>query len=185
MDEHGPDSIRYRLECLGAVQELEFVTAAGNLADTKLELDVMHSDPLLYADIVGGLAMLAMGFRPDMLVPVPSGGVHLVEDLSARMKLPYVVPKKDAAEPVGFKMQNRHLATALTANKRRVLLVDDVLTTGSSMAAVSNLEEIKGRVCGGIAIWDRSEPSMRRSGMPFATNALIKHHVPLINTRKR
>lgn len=185
MDEYSSDNIRYRLERLGAVQEIEFTTAAGNRADTKLELDVMHSDSRLYADIIGGLAVLAAVFRPDILVPVPSGGVQLVEDLSARMKLPYVVPKKDTQDPIGFKMQNRQIAGVLTANKQRALLVDDVLTTGSSMLAVSNLKEIKGKVCSGIAVWDRSEPSMRPESTPFATAALIKHHVPLINTRKR
>lgn len=185
MDELGSDSIRYRLERLGAIQEIDFTTAAGNRADTKLELDVMHSDPRLYADIIGGLVVMASVFRPDILVPVPSGGVRLVEDMGERMKLPYVIPRKDSSSLQGFKMQNQQLARALTANKQRVLLVDDVLTTGSSMVAVSNLEEIEGKVCGGIAVWDRSEPSMPRKNLPFTTTALIKHHVPLINTRKR
>lgn len=163
-----------------------FITAGGQPAEVKVELDCL--DPRsesfsqdLFAVTVGNLAVKAAQLQPDFLVSAPHGADGLTAALSEELEIPFVIPEKlhgskELAAPKGRHPHN------LTDQCERGVIIDDVLTSGSTMKRINALALFNRKIIAGLVVWDRF-PHINRS-LPFPTYALIERHVPLTRKEK-
>lgn len=176
-----PENLECALIELGVIRHEPFVTAGNEPADIKVELDCLDPnkpayDERLFILAVGGLAVKAQQLNPDFLVSAPHGANGLTKALSYKLDIPYVIPNKanktkEISEPAS------KIVRMLVEKRKRGLIIDDVLTAGSTMRRIERLPLFYDRIYAGLVVWDRF-PEISR-GLSFKTDALINHHVPL------
>lgn len=173
--EHDPLNLEARLRNLGIVQSMEpSQLASGVIANTKVDADVILPGLPEFDQTVDGLCELAEEFKPDLLVPMPSGADRFVEAMSYEMDIPYVALRKQAGKLV---LQNPYYNCLMLRGKSRILLVDDVYTSGSTIKKALAVKELVGKsILGAVVIWDRSEEKPKETPVPL--KSLIHHHVP-------
>lgn len=93
------------------------------------------------------LAPKLMAYSPDVLVTAEAKSIPLAHALSVRMKLPYIVLRKSYKPYMGDALQSETLSITTGAPQtlfldekdhalikgKRVVLVDDVISTGSTL----------------------------------------------------
>lgn len=167
--------IRY----LGGINEEEFVTAAGNLANRKVELDVLEKSHLVKALVTSALVDLMMPYEPDLIVPIPTGADSLGELTADRLGIECAHLKWTEKTHGYRKLIHRTHADLLNIrNAGRIMLIDDVFTTGSSLLAAFNRPNIGEKTVGSAVVWDRSDV-MARQNFPMPLESIVEKYIPL------
>lgn len=180
MNEVAPE-FESELLAAGVIRYEPFITAGGQPAEVKVELDCLdpNSEAFnkdLFCKAVGAMALRADGLRPDYVVSAPHGADGLTKAISAQLGVPYIIPEKNDLTKEIKEPEHSHLFQGLLKN-RKGIIVDDVLTAGSTMKRIHRLPLFYGRIIAGLVVWDRF-PHISRD-LPFATHALIERHIPL------
>lgn len=133
--------------------------AGGQEANNKLVLDaesVWAKNPALFEIVSSRLGQLAARYRPDLIVPVPSGADGYGWQIANRTGVQCATLQKDAAtKQISI---DEALDHALR-HAERVLIVEDVTTRLSSVRRVLDIPEIGQRAVGVVSVFDRGAPT--------------------------
>ncbi|HEY8788231.1 MAG TPA: orotate phosphoribosyltransferase [Actinopolymorphaceae bacterium] len=141
----------------------EFVLRSGQVAHEYFDKYLFETDPALLRRVAERMVTLVPD-RVDLLGGLELGGIPLVTMLSSVTGIPALFVRKEAKT-----YGTRRLAEGATTTGRRVLLVEDVITTGGAVrnAAIA-LRADGATVDTVICAIDRSEPGTN----PFATDGI-------------
>ncbi len=141
-----------------AVLRGTFTLRSGKTSSYYIDKYRLTTEPRLLARITDGLAsMLPEGV--DRVAGTALGAVPLATALSLRTGLPALFVRVDAARDHGSSKQ----IEGVLEPRDRVVLVEDVVTTGgASLAAVDLLRAAGAEIGGVIAVVDREEGGRER-----------------------
>lgn len=139
------------LESSGAVLRGHFLLTSGRHSDTYFEKFRVLERPDVLSALCEELATAAAETKPDVIAGPTTGGIIIAFEVARQMGLPALYVESEN----GKKALRRGASLARGA---RVLVVDDVLTTGKSVFEVLAVVKEAGGVPVGIAaLIDRSE----------------------------
>ncbi len=163
----------------GAIRTGEFTAASGQSGDTKINTDVMYNNKPLLNFVASELARRARAFEPDLIVPVPRGANAIGRLVARRMKVEVAfmqwddkTPGNKAVSPAG------ETDAAAIIDAERVLVLEDVYSTGISSHTVASHELIKPKVAGVLSIWSRLRES-ERIEVPYRTATIVEEYIAL------
>ena len=145
----------HRVEVAGLVRELPIITVPSGV---RLAVFNILGDIEMTKAAGQALADRLAPNRPDIIVTTETKSVPLAYEIASVLRIPYVVLRKtyvsymgDALETTSQSITTGHPRTifldakdrALCAGKR-VAIVDDVISTGSTLAAMRDLMERAG-----------------------------------------
>ncbi len=132
------------LESTGAVLSGHFKLASGRHSARYIEKFRIMEDPVATTALCGMIAEHFRALSPTVLVGPAMGGVILSFETARQLGVRAIFTEKDAG---GRQMFDRGFQTAAAD---RVLVVDDVLTTGGSVRQVLKLLADMGRNVVGV-----------------------------------
>lgn len=137
--------------------------------------DVPEKDPSLAAEIIGLLAIRLYFYRPEVIVPVPTGANRWASVVARYMQVGYAELEwaDKTSRQLKFIDKNSH---QLASQAEKIALIDDVYTSGSSLGVTAHLPEINGKVVVAGVIWDRSR---EKSSLEFPIERIVHSHIPL------
>lgn len=118
-------------------------------------------DPKAFKYVIDQLAAQFSGEPPDAIVAVESRGFIFGAPLAQNMGVPFVPVRKPGKLPAAtyateftleYGASTLELHTDGIIAGERVLVVDDLLATGGTLAATARLVEMAGGVVGGISV---------------------------------
>ena len=169
-----------RLRALNVIEKRRFKTAAGHLANRKVNLEKVHKkDPQLAAEIAGVLAIrLCTHGRPDLIVPVPDGANAWGQDVALYMgsEIALLRWRDKRSRVLDFTTEEDR---AKVKNARRLAIVDDVFTTGGSIELVSELQGVREKVAVAGVVWKRSRAV---PNFVFPLESVVESYVPLMES---
>jgi len=140
------------IEKHGAVRRGHFRLASGRHSDTYVEKFRILERPWLLAEICAEIVGHFKETRPDLVAGPSTGGMIVAYEVARQLGLPAVYVETDEANRRIVK-RGGHIPEGA-----RVLLVDDVLTTGISLREVVDVIQAAGAEVIGIGVLiDRSE----------------------------
>lgn len=144
-----------------------FVLASGEHAMLKLEMDNLWKYPEQLEQVLDRMAHLSTSLELkalshsdfEVILGVPTGGQRLAEELvrSGRVKVPLARLER---VPGGRKQDFRFVSEEdeqLARSSKRILIYEDVVTTGSSVAGVVRLLDPLRQEIHMLAIWRRGK----------------------------
>lgn len=138
------------LEQSGAVLRGHFRLSSGRHSDMYVEKFRILEQPEVLGVLCAELATRAESLSPDVVVGPTTGGIILAFEIARRLKIGALYAERENGARV-FRRDAR------LAPNARVLVVDDVLTTGTSVREVLELVRSKGGDPVGVAVLiDRS-----------------------------
>ena len=155
----------------GAYQNGHFKLSSGRHSGAYLQCALVLQDPAVAARLCGALANKFIAKSPDIIVGPAMGGVILAYEMARALGARSVFTERD---PEGKMVLRR----GFTVTPRdRVLIAEDVLTTGKSVKEVIDLLEKEDMIPAGIAVLvDRSFEKIDFGGI--RCESLIKLNVP-------
>ena len=121
------DQLRQELESRGAMLGGHFQLASGRHADTYIEKFRILQWPDITGELCAEIAEQFASSTPNVVAGPTTGGVILAFEVARRMGLRAIIAER--AEPAGREFRRGFELGA----EDRVLVVDDVLTTGGSV----------------------------------------------------
>jgi orotate phosphoribosyltransferase len=141
----------------------EFVLRSGQVTDEYFDKYLFETDPVLLRRVTERMVGL-VPHDTDLLGGLELGGIPIVTVLSAITGIPALFVRK-AAKAYG----TRRLAEGGSASGRRVLLVEDVITTGGAVRNAARALRADGAIVDTVVcVIDRSEPGTD----PFAADGI-------------
>jgi len=148
------------LEESGAILKGHFLLTSGRHSDTYFEKFRVLEQPEVLSEVCGELASRFKADEIDAVAGPTTGGIIIAFEVARRLGKPALYVEREN----GKRTLRRGAAVSPGA---RVLVVDDVLTTGTSVVEVVNLiRSLGGEVFGVGVLVDRSE-SRPDFGVPF------------------
>ncbi|ABM79986.1 orotate phosphoribosyltransferase [Hyperthermus butylicus] len=142
----------------GAIRFGEFRLSSGSTSPIYIDMRIVPSKPQLFRRVLGMLAEKLNDVREvDVVVGVATAGIIWATGLALLSEKPlaYVRPKR--------KEHGLQRVVEGIVEGRRVLVVDDVATTGSSLAsAVESLREAGAEPVAAMVIVDREQGAVER-----------------------
>ena len=172
------EAIESGIRALGGIQKVEFYAASGLPANLKVEMDVLEKSGLMRVLVRDSLADLALPFDPDLLIPMPLGADGMGKTVANHMGIDYALMRWIDKTPGHRKVVHRtreDLRKIRTA--RRIMLFDDVFSTGGTLLAAYNKPNIGEKTVGALTIWDRSDGTASQN-FPVAVESIVKRHIP-------
>lgn len=152
------------LESCGAVLKGHFLLTSGRHSDLYIEKFRLLERPDLLTALCARIAERFKGERIDLVAGPTTGGIIVAFEVARQMGLPALYIESEQ----GAKRIRRG---ATISQGARVLVVDDVLTTGTSVLEVIELIESQGaKVAGGGVLIDRSEQELKLGAQLFAVH---------------
>lgn len=164
-----PDVIVDLLARPGVLRAGHFRLLSGLHADRFVAFSRLVDDENALDVIAGWLAASVAPWRPHVVVAPSTAGVALGSALGRRLGAPLELASLDSdGRPIG-------LLGNPTLSGRRVLLVNDVVTTGDGMVALAEVVRAAGaEVCGGAWFLSRADVDVAsRIEAPTATLGLL------------
>ena len=127
------------LKNVGAVKFGEFILSSGQKSNVYVDIKLACTYPEILDKIVEEMERKVKVLEFDRIACIELGGVPLAVALSLRLRKPYVIFRKRRKE-YGTKDE---LVGNIVAGEK-VLVVEDVTTTGSSAMSVVERVETKG-----------------------------------------
>jgi S-methyl-5-thioribose-1-phosphate isomerase/adenine phosphoribosyltransferase len=124
------------------------------------DLGGLYADPVLFAEAVATLAG-EFALAADRVVAVDARGFALGAALAARLRLPLTLARKPgklpgetvhAAYDLEYGTNALHLQKGAVTAGERVVIADDLLATGGTLAAVAELVRDQGVTVAGLAV---------------------------------
>jgi orotate phosphoribosyltransferase len=141
----------------------EFVLRSGQTTDEYFDKYLFESDPALLRRVAERMATLVPD-GVDLLGGLELGGVPIVTVLSSITGIPALFVRKQAKT-----YGTRRLAEGGSATGRRVLIVEDVITTGGAVRSAAHALRADGAIVDTvICAIDRSAPGTD----PFAADGI-------------
>jgi orotate phosphoribosyltransferase len=141
----------------------EFVLRSGQTAHEYFDKYLFETDPALLRRVVEQMVTLVPD-GVDLLGGLELGGVPLVTVLSGITGIPALFVRKEAKT-----YGTRRLAEGATTSGRRVVLIEDVITTGGAVRDAAHALRAGGAIIDTvICAIDRSEPGSE----PFASDGI-------------
>lgn len=158
----------YTIEICGIKRDLPLVQVAPKL---KVALFNILGDTEIVKAVAPKLASM-LPQETEVLLHPEGKGIPLVYEISAITGLPYVVPRKDrkqwmldpissdvksitTGKPQTYWLDRRELPKI---EGRKIAIVDDVISTGSTLLAMENLvKQVNGTVVARLAIFTEGE----------------------------
>lgn len=161
----------YDMEIAGLKRRLPLCPISDSL---DIAAFIMFSDVEL--TIAAALELIKIIPECDILITAECKGIPLAYEMAKQMKLPYIVARKSAKlymnDPIIVDVQSittvakqalvldRNEAELLTG--KRVVIVDDVISTGESLAAVEKLVEFAhGQIVGKCSVLAEGDAALR------------------------
>jgi adenine phosphoribosyltransferase len=134
-------------------------------------LNILGDTELVRA-AAGALAERVGGFKPDVLVTAETKSIPLVHELSGELGVPYVVLRKQYRPYMGDALQVETLSITTGVPQtlyldekdrellkaKRVVIVDDVISTGSTLEAMRKVvDEAGGTTVGEAAVFTEGD----------------------------
>ncbi len=159
---------------IGAYQQGHFKLSSGLHSGAYLQCALILQDPVLSARLCGVLAEKFRSDKPDIIIGPAMGGIILAYELARALNARAVFTERDAKGEMSLRRGFR----VSPANK--VLVAEDVLTTGKSVKEVISLMREDGIVPLGVAaLVDRSGGLLDFNGIKH--ESLIKLNIPTFN----
>lgn len=117
-----------RLHKISCIQEGSFRLKSGKQASIYFDMRKIISHPDLFSDVVDRIYSKIKG-RGDVVIGVPYAGIPYASAVSLRYHIPQLLMRKERK-----KYGMKQLLEGDTTNLRSCILIEDVLTTGSSVA---------------------------------------------------
>jgi orotate phosphoribosyltransferase len=143
----------------------EFTLRSGQVADTYFDKYLFEADPELLA-AVAQAALPLIPSNTEVLAGLELGGVPVATALSLATGLPAAFVRKEAKAYGTAK-----LAEGAAIEGRRVLIVEDVITTGGQVVlSARELRERGADLLGALCVIDRSggQHQLTAEGLPLA-----------------
>lgn len=141
----------------GMIKFGRFILTSGRESPYYIDLRILPSYPKLYRNVMEELAEIAENIDYDVVAGIETSGIVHASYLGCMLGKPIAYVRK---KPKGH--GTRILVEGLVED-RRVLLVDDVVTTGNTLInAVKSIEACGGRVVATLVIIDRCEGAVER-----------------------
>ena len=164
----------------GGVQSLDFTAASGARGNTKVDLDVVKKHPLFMRLINRELARLAGPYHPDLIVPIPTGADIFGIEVARRLETGCALLEWEDKTPGQKTLRPRtEKDLAMIVEASRIVFVDDVFSTDSSIQAVHDMPDISFKAEGAVVIWDRSDGSFADK-MPIPVDSIVHSYVPFL-----
>lgn len=146
-----------------------FELRSGRTATEYVDKYLFESDPALLRRVVEAMATLVPD-GTEVLAGLELGGIPIVTALSEVTGLPACFVRKEAKA-----YGTRRLAEGAPTADRRVLLVEDVVTTGGAVRAAAGALRAEGAwIDAVLCVIDRSdEPGRALSGVDLSTISLL------------
>lgn len=132
------------LQGAGAILSGHFELTSGRHSDTYVQCARVLEDTALTTRLARELAVRLEGTRPDLVVAPAIGGIVIGFAVAQAIGVPFIF-----TERVGGEMTMRRSFEVPT--DARVLVVEDVVTTGGSVGEVVDLVKVAGGVVVGVA----------------------------------
>lgn len=156
------------LKSVEAIKEGHFQFSSGLHSETYIQCAMILKEPKISGRICAAIADLFRDDKPDLVVGPALGGIIVAYEVARALGVPGFWTEREQG-----KMQLRR--SFIIKPGQRVLVVEDVITTGGSSQEVVNLaQEMGGQVIGVGAIVDRSNGKAKIS-VPF--RALISREM--------
>lgn len=159
----------YRVEVAGVSRDLSLFEVAPGVRIAILNI---LGDTELVQAASQHLSDRLTQYTPDLLVTAEAKSIPLAYQLSLHMKLPYIVLRKSYKPYMGSVLETETLSITTgkvqklymdekdisLVNQRRVALIDDVISTGSTIEAMRRLISLaKGQVVAEAAIFTEGD----------------------------
>lgn len=152
--------------------------ASGEHANNKLSLgyDELSGSHELCGRIVYGLSGLAAVYKPDLLLSVPSGPDEYARRMGRFMGVRVLVPYKD---PETKEISVDEDSEKVIEASETIVLVEDVPNSHTNTRKVLALQGVEERVVALAGIWDRGNPSTRKT-LPngIKTSSMVTEFIP-------
>lgn len=148
----------------GALKEGHFLLASGRHSDKYLEKFDLLRNPGATAQVLEPLAAKLADWDIDTIVGPTTGGILLAFELARQLGLPAAY-----AERKGEGLSGREIKRgAVLAPGTKVFIIDDILTTGGSVAETLNaLNDFPVDVVGIAVLADRSGGTVKFGDIPL------------------
>ena len=148
----------------GALKQGHFLLASGRHSDRYLEKFDLLRNPGATSSVLEPLAGQLRDWDIDVIVGPTTGGILLAFELARQLGLPAAY-----AERSGEGLSGREIKrSTIFSSGSKVFVIDDILTTGGSVAETLNALKAHPVVVVGIAVLaDRSGGSVRFGDLPL------------------
>lgn len=136
-----------------AVRHGEFTLASGRVSPYYINLKDAYTRPEVMREIILAMKEAVQGFSVDRVAGMELGAVPLAVALSMELGIPFVIIRKEKKDHgAGQRIEGE------IGEGDFVLIVEDVATTGASIASAAEvIREAGGRCSKAIAVVDRLE----------------------------
>lgn len=148
------------LESSGAILKGHFVLTSGRHSDTYFEKFRVLERPDVLSALCTEIAERFRDERIDVVAGPTTGGIIIAFEVARQMGLPALYVESEN----GVKTLRRG---ATLAEGARVLVVDDVLTTGRSVFEVLDVVKSRNAVCAGVGVLIDRSPAPIDFGCPI------------------
>lgn len=147
------DGLVRRMIEVGALKFGDFVLSSGKRSRVYVDVKLASTFPDILEMIAEKMAAKLKGLDFDRIACVELGGVPIAVALSLKLKKPLIIFRKEKKE---YGVKGDRIGEVKRGE--RVVVVEDVITTGSSaLSAARRVEESGAVVAGIIAVVDREE----------------------------
>ena len=162
---------------MGAYQQGHFKLSSGLHSGAYLQCALVLQDPVLAARLCGVLADKFRTDTPDIIVGPAMGGIILAYELARALNARAIFTERDNTGQMSLRRGFR------LAPVNKVLIAEDVLTTGKSVKEVITLLQEDGVTPVGVAsLVDRSKGVLDFGGIKH--ESLIKLDIPTFKEEK-
>jgi orotate phosphoribosyltransferase len=172
------ENIENAIMASGVWHLADYVFASGKTANNKFEIPLLLEDEEASQLVLRELGGLAMAYEPDVLWGVPSGGEEFACYLGEELGLPVARLNKVSTSPgrKTFEYKTRY-DERLAHRARRMVGLEDITTELTSVAGALELQNLKAKTTGVVAVWRRGTPEVEKD-LGVEVSWLVKEAVP-------
>jgi len=150
------DSVVEQLREIGVIQRGSFKCKSGKMSSIYFDLRRLYSYPEIFNNVIDKMGEMT-GLDFDLVCGVPMAGVPYATLFSSRFKIPLILLRTDKKDH-----GTRKLIEGVYKQGDRVLLLEDVVTTGGSLEDAKHKLESEGLVVSlSAVVIDRRETNMK------------------------